>query len=157
MFIILASEQVSVKAKVAACLLHRRLLHWHRPRCNTGGNLKVVNNSDIRNFQNRSRNSSLALCDVSVAYSTDLKKLEAMLKPALAKMFTDNQRLYLSEPRYLGKEELADSGIVLRFAVETDEATVFTARRRLARDLKILFDEKGVAIPFPQVVVHNAD
>lgn len=123
----------------------------------TGGNLKVVNNSDIRNFQNRSRNSSLALCDVSVAYSTDLKKLEAMLKPALAKMFTDNQRLYLSEPRYLGVEELADSGIVLRFAVETDEASVFTARRRMARDLKILFDEKGIEIPFPQVVVHNGD
>ena len=123
----------------------------------TGGNLKVVNNSDIRNFQNRSRNSSLALCDVSVSYSTDLKKLEAMLKPALAKMFTDNQRLYLSEPRYLGVEELADSGIVLRFAVETDEASVFTARRRMARDLKILFDEKGIEIPFPQVVVHNGD
>ena len=44
-----------------------------------GGNLKVVNNSDIRNFQNRSRNNSVALVVVSVAYSTDLKKLEAML------------------------------------------------------------------------------
>ena len=35
-----------------------------------GGNLKVVNNSDIRNFQNRSRNSSLAICEVSVAYDS---------------------------------------------------------------------------------------
>ena len=33
----------------------------------TGGNLKVVNNSDIRNFQNRSRKLSLAVCDVDVA------------------------------------------------------------------------------------------
>ena len=37
-----------------------------------GGDLKVVNNSDIRNFQNRSRNSSLAICEVGVAYDTDL-------------------------------------------------------------------------------------
>ena len=123
----------------------------------TGGNLKVVNNSDIRNFQNRSRYSSLALCDVSVSYSTDLKHLEAILKPALAKMYTENQRLYLSEPKYYGVEELADSGIVLRFAVETKEVNVFAARRRMARDLKILFDEKGIEIPFPQVVVHNGD
>ena len=32
-----------------------------------GYNLKVVNNSDIRNFQNRSRNTSLAVCLCSVA------------------------------------------------------------------------------------------
>ncbi len=122
-----------------------------------GGNLKVVNNSDIRNFQNRSRYRSVALCDVGISYSTDLKKLEAMLKPALAKMFMDNQKLYLSEPVYYGVEELADSGVVLRFGVETDEANVFAAKRRLARDLKILFDEKGIEIPFPQVVVHKGD
>ena len=30
-----------------------------------GGNLKIVNNSDIRNFQNRSRNRSVAACEVS--------------------------------------------------------------------------------------------
>lgn len=123
----------------------------------TGGNLKVVNNSDIRNFQNRSRYSSLALCDVSVSYSTDLKQLEAMLKPALARMYNDNQRLYISEPKYFGVEELADSGVVLRFGVETDEAVVFAARRRLARDLKIFCDENGIEIPFPQVVIHQGE
>ena len=32
-----------------------------------GKNLKVVNNSDIRNFQNRSRNTSIAACEVSVS------------------------------------------------------------------------------------------
>ena len=55
----------------------------------------------------------------------------------------------------MGVESLADSGIVLHFIVETREETIFAARRRLARDLKILFDEKGFTIPFPQVVVHK--
>ena len=121
----------------------------------TGGNLKVVNNSDIRNFQNRSRLSSLAICDVSVAYATDLKKLEKLLVPALSKMFLDNQDLYLAEPQYCGVESLGDNGMILRFAVKTREVTVFAARRKLARDLKILFDENGIEIPFPQVVVHT--
>ena len=121
----------------------------------TGHNLKVVNNSDIRNFQNRSKYSSLAIVDVSVDYSTDLKKLEAIISPAMSKMFLENQHLYLSEPQYMGVESLADSGIVLHFIVETREETIFAARRRLARDLKILFDEKGFTIPFPQVVVHK--
>ena len=120
-----------------------------------GGNLKVVNNSDIRNFQNRSRYSSVATCDVSVSYSTDLRKLEALLKPALVEMYEKNQRLYLSEPKYFGVEDLADSGVVLRFGVETEEAMVFAAKRRLARDLKIFFDEAGIEIPFPQIVLHK--
>ena len=38
-----------------------------------GGNLKIVNNSDIRNLQNRSANKSVAICNVAVAYDTDLR------------------------------------------------------------------------------------
>ena len=122
-----------------------------------GGNLKVVNNSDIRNFQNRSRNNSVALCLVSVAYSTDLRKLEALLKEAHPKLKEEHPDLYLTAPGYLGVDALADSGINLKFAVDVTEQNVFGAQRVLARDLKILFDENGVEIPFPQVVVHQAD
>ncbi len=121
-----------------------------------GGNIKIVNNSDIRNLQNRSRQPSVALCDVGVAYETDLKALEAMLAEALPKMYEPNKALYLGPPRYLGVEELADSGVNLRFAVDVKESDVFAARRKLNRDIRVLFQEKGVDIPFPQVVVHRA-
>ena len=76
-----------------------------------GGNLKIVNNSDIRNLQNRSVNISLAKCDVAVAYDTDLRRLEKVVEEALPKMYESNKDLYLAAPRYLGVEELADSGI----------------------------------------------
>lgn len=122
-----------------------------------GGNLKVVNNSDIRNFQNRSRNNSVALVVVSVAYSTDLRKLEAMLAESLPGLKAEHPDLYLTVPRYLGVDELADSGINLKFAADVTEENIFTGQRTLARDLKILFDEKGVEIPFPQVVIHKAE
>ena len=120
-----------------------------------GGNLKVVNNSDIRNFQNRSRNNSVALVLVSVAYSTDLRKLEKLLDTELPKLLAQHPDLYLSAPRYLGVDALADSGVNLKFAVDTTEANVFASQRMLARDLKNLFDDNGVEIPFPQVVVHK--
>ena len=122
-----------------------------------GYNLKVVNNSDIRNFQNRSRNNSVALVVVSVAYSTDLRKLEKLLQENLPKLKQEHPELYLTAPRYLGVDQLADSGINLKFAVDVTESNVFAGQRMLARDLKILFDENGVEIPFPQVVVHKAD
>ena len=122
-----------------------------------GGNLKIVNNSDIRNLQNRSSNPSLAICDVDVSYSTDLAALEKMLPPELNRMYEENRDLYLSAPAYMGVEELGESGVHLKFKVSVKEDNVFVAKRRLNRDLRVLFAEKGVDIPFPQVVVHQGD
>ena len=122
-----------------------------------GGNLKIVNNSDIRNLQNRSVNISLAKCDVAVAYDTDLRRLEKVVEEALPKMYEGNKDLYLAAPRYLGVEELADSGINLRFVVDVKEENIFKAQRKLRRDIKILFDESDIRIPFPQVVVHKGE
>ena len=120
-----------------------------------GRNLKVVNNSDIRNFQNRSRKMSLAVCDVSVAYDTDLRRLEALLAQALPEMYQAHKDLYRAEPEYMGVESLADSGMVLRFTVPVREVNIFQGRRQFNRDIRILFAENGVEIPFPQVDVHQ--
>ena len=122
-----------------------------------GGNLKIVNNSDIRNLQNRSRAPSVALCDVSVSYETDLNRLEIMLAEELPKMYEKDKKYYLAAPKYLGVESLGDSGVNLRFAVNVKEKNIFDARRRLNRDIRVLFQEKGVEIPFPQVVIHQAE
>ena len=120
-----------------------------------GYNLKVVNNSDIRNFQNRSRNTSLAVCLCSVAYETDLCALEKMLNENLPDMYLARKDLYLGAPRYLGVHELGDSGVVLKFVADVKEEDIFAAQRALNRDIRVLFADKGVEIPFPQVDVHQ--
>jgi small conductance mechanosensitive channel len=120
-----------------------------------GGNLKVVNNSDIRNFQNRSRNSSLAICEVSVAYDTDLKKLDQVMKEGLPRMYEAHRDLYKAVPIFRGVIALADSGVNLRITAEVKEEDVFVAQRQLNRDVWALFTEKDIEIPFPQVVVHR--
>ena len=120
-----------------------------------GGNLKVVNNSDIRNFQNRSRNSSLAICEVSVAYDTDLKKLDQVMKEGLPRMYEAHKDLYKAVPIFRGVIALADSGVNLRITAEVKEEDVFVAQRQLNRDVWALFMEKDIEIPFPQVVVHR--
>ena len=120
-----------------------------------GGNLKVVNNSDIRNFQNRSRKRSLAICDVDVAYDTDLPRMEQLIAAALPQMYENHQDLYASVPEYYGIESLAESGMTLRFAIPVKEINVFRARRQFNRDIRILFSQYDVEIPFPQVDVHQ--
>ena len=120
-----------------------------------GYNLKVVNNSDIRNFQNRSRKLSLALCEVSVAYDTDLRKLEKILAENLPLMLEPHHDLYVTAPRYLGVQELGDSGVVIKIVADVKEENIFAAQRMLNRDIRVLFADKNVEIPFPQVDVHQ--
>ncbi len=122
-----------------------------------GGNLKVVNNSDIRNFQNRSRENSLAIIICAVSYDSDLRRLEKLMREALPGTQRNHPDLYLSDIRYMGVDELADSGVNLKFSVFTSEESFFQARRALNRDVKLLLDDNGFEIPFPQVVVHQGN
>ena len=122
-----------------------------------GGNYKVVNNSDIRNFQNRSKALSLAVSEIGITYGEDIPHAEAIIKEALPKMYERNQDVFEAVPDYMGVENLADSAVVLRFTVSCREQNVFVARRRLNRELRILFAEKGIEIPFPQVTVWKGE
>ena len=121
-----------------------------------GGNLKIVNNSDIRNVQNRSRNGSLAVCDVGISYDSSIPAAEKVILDCLEKMWQENDGMYLSHPVYAGVQALADSSVVLRCRVEVREEDIFAAQRRLNRAVKLALDEGGIEIPFPQVVVHQA-
>lgn len=122
-----------------------------------GGNYKVVNNSDIRNFQNRSKAMSLAVSEIGITYNESIPRVEAILQEALPKIYERNQDVFEAEPEYMGVEDLADSAVVLRFTVACREQNIFMARRRLNRELRLLFAEKDIPIPFPQVTVWKGE
>jgi small conductance mechanosensitive channel len=121
----------------------------------TGGNLKVVNNSDIRNIQNRSQNMSLAICDIGTPYESDIREIEQVVMSALPDMYERNRGLFQSTPIYRGVQELGESAVVIRVTVDCMEKDYFVATRRLNREMKILFDDNGITVPFNQLDVHN--
>lgn len=120
-----------------------------------GGNLKIINNSDIRNVQNRSVNPSLATTICAIAYECDIRKVELIIEKELPLLIDKYPDLFLQAPYLLGVDELADSGVNLKFAVKCKEEDIFAATRALNREIKIIFDDHGIEIPFPQVVVHQ--
>jgi len=121
-----------------------------------GGNLKIVNNSDIRNVQNRSYNASLAVCDVGISYDSSIPQAEEVIQACLKKLWKENDGMLLTPPVYAGVQSLGDSSVVLRVRVEVLEENIFDAQRRLNRAIKLALDEGGIEMPFPQVVVHQA-
>lgn len=122
-----------------------------------GGNVKIVNNSDIRNLQNRSENLSYAVCDVGISYGTRVEKAEEVLAKGLPIIAEKYGNLFPKGLSYRGVQELAASAVVLRIIGQTPEENVFTARRAMNREIKILFDDNDIEIPFQQIVLHNSD
>ncbi len=118
------------------------------------GDLKIINNSDIRGAVNTSVSLSPAICDISISYSADIEKVETLIKDNL-KEIKKNVPGIKEGPFYFGVEKLGDSSVVLRVVAKTDEQKKYQVVRGLNRELKILFDKNKVEIPFPQIVVHQ--
>lgn len=122
-----------------------------------GGNHKIVNNSDIRNMQNRSRNASVAVCDLSISYDAKLAEVEKVIYETLPRIYKKHSKLFITPPRYMGVESLGESSVVLRIVGDVNEEDFFIGYRTLNREMKLMCDEHGIEIPFNQIVVHQAD
>ena len=121
-----------------------------------GGNRLIVNNSDVRNVQNRSRAISRAVTTVAVSYAKDLDAQIKMLEEEVPKIKSE-KGLFAEAPSFNGIEEFQDSGVLLHFSVKTKENDIFAARRELNLRIWKLLQQHGIEIPFPQVDVHNKD
>ncbi len=120
-----------------------------------GGNVKIINNSDMKNILNRSDNTSKSVAEFPIPYETDLVALEKHIPALLEKIYRDNQPLMCSMPEYLGVDKLDDSAVMLKFIVEVAEGNIYAGARALNHDLYIGMRELGVEVPFPQIDVHQ--
>ena len=121
----------------------------------SGGNIKIINNSDLKNIINRSNQKSTAVCDIGVAYETDLEEFDKLVIKIIDEITDRNPEAFKSDIKYLGVQELGDFSITLRFVAEAEENKVFATRRLLNKELKTAFDRHNVSIPFPQIEVRN--
>ena len=121
----------------------------------TGGNVKIINNSEMKNILNRSDNSSRAVADFSIPYETDLAALEKKIPALLEEIHRNHTNLFRTVPEYLGVQELGASAIVLRFVAEVGESDIYSGARMLNHDLLLGFRKLGVECPYQQIDVHT--
>ncbi len=119
-----------------------------------GGNVKIVNNSNLKEVVNMTDQLSLAVCDIGIEYGESLERVEAILKknlPAIKEAIPDIKE----GPFYKGVAQLGDSAVVIRFAANCDEGARYQVERDMNRQFKLLFDKNGINIPFPQIVLNQ--
>lgn len=120
----------------------------------TGGNIKIINNSDLKNIINRSNQRSVAVCDIGISYDVDLEKFDKVLDKILADIKSKHD-IFIDRVECVGVESLANSCVVLRIIADVNEENIFKGKRILNKELKIAFDKAGISIPYPQLDVHN--
>ncbi len=120
-----------------------------------GGNVKIINNSNMKDILNRSDNASRSLADIQIPYETDLPAFEEKLPGILDSIYEAHRDVMRNTPVYLGVQELGASGITLRFVAEVDESNIYSVQRILNRDLLVSFREAGVEVPFTQIDLHQ--
>jgi small conductance mechanosensitive channel len=117
--------------------------------------LKIVNNSQVKNVINASINLSTAVTEVGIAYEVDLEKLEDLIAKDFIPEFKKKYVAILEgDVTYLGVSALADSSVNLKFAAKVKESDRPKTIRLLNREFKIFCDRHGIDIPFPQVTVN---
>ena len=120
----------------------------------SGGNVKIINNSDIRSLINRSNDLSFAVCDMAVPYDKEsLARAEKVLGEVLPKLHREHPDLFSKAPAYLGVQSLdyENRAVVLRVAGETHEENIYKAQRLLNRTLFMAFEEEGLSCPVHRV------
>lgn len=117
-----------------------------------GGNIKIVNNSDIRSIVNQTQELSVAKCYVGISYGERIEKVEKIIAENLSTI-KEKIPAIVEGPFYKGVTELADSSVNLLFVAKCKESDIYQVQRDLNRQIKIMFDDNDIGIPFPQITV----
>lgn len=120
------------------------------------GDIKTINNSDIRSAINTSSHLSPAICDVSIGYGEKIERVEEILRNHL-QVFKERIPDIAEGPFYRGVQSLGESGVVIRLYAKSEESKKYQVVRDMNREVKLLFDQHNIEIPFTQIVLHYAN
>ena len=124
-----------------------RIMNWK-------GEIKILNNGDIRSVINYSKSDSIAVVIFGVGYDTDLLKLQELMAVFVQNTYLKYEAI-IETPIFSGITELGDSSINMRLLAKTETLQHFQVERDIRRDLVIYLNDNDIEIPFPQLVIHN--
>ena len=121
---------------------------------NYKGATKIIANHYMDNIINYSNSNSLAIIDVGIAYENNEKEIEETFNKLFERLKGKIPNA-IKEPELWGVNELADSSVIYRVAIEVKPTTHFETERFMRKEIKKEFDEAGIKIPYQQIEVHN--
>lgn len=120
------------------------------------GQVHMIPNGLIAEVTNFSKENSIAVVDVGIAYEENIANAEAVIMEVLKEVYEQEENMVV-EPTVMGVQDLGDSDVVIRVAAECNPMTHFAIARKLRRAIKDRFDQKGIEIPYPRLVTYRRE
>jgi len=117
-----------------------------------GGNIKTINNSDVRNVINQTNELSVAKVYLPLDYGESLEKAELVLKDSFLDIANKIPDI-VEGPFYKGVSDLKDSSVEMLVVAKCDENNIFQVQRDLTRELYLVFTKNNIKIPFNQMTI----
>ena len=121
-----------------------------------GGNIKIISNSHIASIVNQTKELSIAVAYIGIEYGKPIPEVEKVIKDNLERIKANIPEI-VEGPFYKGVDELAESSVNLLFMAKCKEEDIYMVKRALNRELKMMFDENGINVPFPQVTISKLE
>ena len=116
------------------------------------GNIKIINNSDVSNVINMSRELSLAVVDCEFPYDVPIEVIEGLLKDNFENFKTKIPAI-MEGPFYKGVSGYGDSNVAVKIVAKCKEEDRYQVQRDLLREYRMVFTEAGIDLSFNQVVI----
>ena len=117
-----------------------------------GGNIKIVNNSEIKSVINQTKLQSMANCSINISSAEPLEKVEQIIKEALPEI-RKNIPAITDDIIYKGINSVTDVTTELLFGAKCYEEDLYQVQRDLHRQLKLLLDKNNIACFAPPTYV----
>ena len=121
------------------------------------GRVHYIRNGMIDIVTNYTREFSYYVFDISVAYKENIAEVINILKD-LGEEFretSDLKEFILAPLEIFGLDNFGDSAIIIKARIKTTPVKQWEVGRAFNLRIKEKFDELGIEIPFPQIVVHK--
>lgn len=118
------------------------------------GNIKIINNSDIKNVVNLSRELSLAVVDCEFPYDVPLEFIEKLLKDHLEE-FKEKIPAIVEGPYYKGVSGYGASNVAVKLVAKCQEEERYQVQRDLLREYRQLIVANGIDLSYDQVVINQ--
>ena len=121
------------------------------------GRVHYIRNGMIDIVTNYTREFSYYVFDISVAYKENIAEVINILKN-LGEEFretSDLKEFILAPLEIFGLDNFGDSAIIIKARIKTTPVKQWEVGRAFNLRIKEKFDELGIEIPFPQMVVHK--
>ena len=116
-----------------------------------GGNIKIINNSEIKTVINQTKKQSLAKCSVRVDGDLLLSNVEKLFNENLARI-KESIPAITGEISYKGVTDINDLSMELLFVADCYEEDLYQVQRDLTRAFRLLLEENNLSNFAPQAI-----